>query len=107
MRPADAFSETRCITWRVCPGVGHYYPGHQCSVMRSKPMRFLAASIVVLAGCLLWGAGACAAAWTYEVKGNLWLANTAAYGGMVVVAFGSLCLLAAYLNRGERAIQVG
>lgn len=65
-------------------------------------MRFLAGAIVVLAGCVLWGAGACAVAWTYEAKGNLNSPNLATYGGMLVVAVGCLILFAAHFGRGPR-----
>lgn len=65
-------------------------------------MRFLAGAIVVLAGCVLWGAGACAIAWTYQAKGNLIMPSTATYGGMLVVAIGCLLLFAAHIGQGPR-----
>jgi hypothetical protein len=65
-------------------------------------MRSLAAAIVVLAGCLLWGAGAYSVAWVYQAPhgGNINIPTTATYGGMGVVAVGFFFLWLS--SKGEK-----
>src|SRR5262245_38785976 len=64
-------------------------------------MRHLAGAIVILAGAILWGAGACALAWAYMAKGNRWAADSATYGGMAVVVIGCLILFLAHSSTRE------
>ena len=59
-------------------------------------MRFVAGAIVVLAGSLLWGAGACAVSLAQMAKGNIGDASVATYGGMAVIVAGVVILLMAH-----------
>ena len=66
----------------------------------SRTMRSIAGAIVVLAGSLLWGAGALAESWIYMAQhGNRGTAQVATYGGMAVVAIGCLVLFLSQANR--------
>lgn len=59
-------------------------------------MRFIAGAIVVLAGSLLWGAGAIAASWAYMAKASVGDAQMATNGGMAVVVAGLVLLAMAH-----------
>jgi hypothetical protein len=59
-------------------------------------MRIIAGAIVILAGSLLWGAGALATSWAYAGRGNVGSAEMATYGGMAIVVVGSIAFLLAH-----------
>jgi hypothetical protein len=59
-------------------------------------MRFIAGAIVVLAGSLLWGIGACAISLAQAAKANVGDATMATYGGMAIVVAGLVILVMAH-----------
>ena len=67
-------------------------------------MRFIAGAIVVLAGALLWGAGACAVSLAQMAKGNIGDASVATYGGMAVIVAGVVTLVMAHVAPTESRV---
>ena len=65
-------------------------------------MRFIAGSLVVLSGSILWGAAVLATSWAYQTGGNRGAADMATFGGVTVIAIGCLILLFAHFNRLDR-----